>query len=155
MRSSTIFLVFGGIILALLIFTRLSSLSVAHGPVMGTVNKFMTAVAENDLSTLQKLTDPNTVRLSRAGSKLVSMHCAGITPYDGAFLKRPAVTWGYVELVGLSIKPNTEPEVVENVGLASVALANGGRIYLHQVDNQWKLFYLARPEDEKKDDAQQ
>ncbi len=153
MRSSTTFLIFGGILLLAAILSMISSNSTRSNPAVRTARDFFTALQSNDTPKLLSLTDTDAAQVTTAGGKVVSIIFKG-GPLDqhGAFSRRDKNMLSYAELSALSLKLNVDPVVVEDIGMAAVPLSNGAKIYLHRADKNsaWKVFYISKPEDEQK-----
>lgn len=148
MRSSTTFIVFGGLVLVLLLFTVISQFSTAQQPSVRVSNKFLHALATQDSATILKLLDTTTAKPSLAGTKLTGISFTEVVPYDSAFARRPATKWTYLQLAALQAEADTSPVIAGT--LATIEMKGGAKLHLHQVDGAWKVFYISHAEDEKK-----
>lgn len=152
MRSSTIFIVFGIILVGFILFIKLSENSAAHGPEMTAARGFLQAVADQDVKALEGLLDPATSTMATAGTRLTAIRFDECSPIGGAFARRPGVLYNYLQLSQLDISKDTQPTVVKQANIATVDLTNGGKIYLkdEKKDGHWRVIYIAKPEDEAK-----
>ena len=151
MRSTTIFVVFGGLLLAMVLFAALNHYFTNAHPVVRTVKQFMQSVATGDAVTVERIVDTSKyATVTKADSQLGSIRFTGNTPTEGAFAQRPEAVWTGGNLQKLAIDPKTPPVIVESQGAATIKLTNGGKIYFHKVGEAWKIYYISKPEDEVK-----
>jgi len=150
MRSSSTFLIFGGILLAVLLFAAISSYATKTNPAVRVAADFFSALHKNDTAKLQSLTDTDAVKLTLAGNKVVSAIFKGGALYPGAFSRREKTMWSYSEMTHMALNLKVDPVVGEDIGMAAVPLTNGAKIYLHRIEGKWKVFYISRSEDEQK-----
>ena len=144
MRSWTTFIVFGGILLALILVYGISQLSTASDPVMRTAQQFLDAVKKNDAATAEALIDPSMGRISKAGNKILSVKFNETSKIvNAAFNKKESISWDYLELSSLALDLNLKPVILDN-NLAGAPLQFGQKIYLRRIGNDWKIFYIAR-----------
>ncbi|MHB9131725.1 MAG: hypothetical protein ACYDBB_11635 [Armatimonadota bacterium] len=150
MRSSTTFLIFGGIVAALILLAAFAKTSSANNPAIRTADAFIKAVAQHDAAAVQKLVDPAGCKVTKAGNRLGGLSFAEVTPGAGAFLKKPAVVWSSIELSRMVRESSVDPVFDNEHGLASVPMKGGFKFYLHR-DGQgiWLIYYIAKPEEKK------
>ena len=149
MRSSSIFLIFGGLLIAILLFTGLSRHSTDMHPVMKTVSTFLNAVNARDSTAIREALDLSLAKPTWVGSgdstKLVSLNFPDYTPPNsGPFVKLKAQQWTRNQLAALIVDNTVENPVMNSANLASVIMADGSRMYLHLVGMDWKIFYITR-----------
>ena len=149
--SSSIFRVFGILVLALLVFAVLSQLSGLNDPVTKTATTFLTAAQNGDAETVKKLVDPAMADVVAAGSKLTGVHFKAQNVFQGAFSSQPEVMWQALDLSSVSVPRDTQPTISDD--MSSVALArngdNGGHVLMHRdKTGAWKIFYITKPENE-------
>ena len=142
MRSWTTFLIFGAIIVALVIFANLSKVSTARHPVVRASQAFFSTIEKNDAAALKLMCDQDAVSIAKAANNIVSVNFAAAHPVDGPFANQPAASWSYNDLQGLQVDLNANPNVLDQTGLATVTLTNGGSIYLRRIKGEWKVYYL-------------
>lgn len=146
MRSWTTFYVFGGILVALVLFYWLSQRTTYQVPAVRACQQFIDAVKRNDAVTAKGLLDPKKCQIATYGSN----HIININFMDTssivniAFAKQDAVSWDYQALLELKIEPNAKPTILENDDLARVPLNLGRSAYLRRIAGQWKIFYITK-----------
>lgn len=145
MRTWTIFIVFGVIVLGFFLYANLAKSSTASHPVVRTAKQFFDAVARKDAATVKKLTDPSTCTVDKAGNTFVSLKFGEVAPFAGAFVRSKAVQWRYDELSNLVLDEDTSPRVLESDNLATLQLTNGLQMYLRrQPGGNWVIFYISK-----------
>ncbi len=158
MRSWTTFLVFAGIIVALVLLFAVNRISNTRHPVTIASMDFLDAVTSSQLSKVTALLDPKSASTTTAGPELASVRFKECTVGDtGAFGHLPAIIWSTMEIKSLVIDETRTPTVTDDgtssgAGLATVLCKNGSKILLRRTsgDAPWRIFYLAKPDDKDK-----
>ena len=156
MRSWTTFLVFGGIIVAIVLLFAFSRISNSTNPVTQASMNFLDAVANSQLTTVNALLDPKSSTTTTVGSQLASVKFNECTVGDtGAFGHLASVIWSTMEIKALTIDETRAPVVTEDTtgaGLATIQCKNGAKILLRRgsPDAPWHIFYLAKPDEKDK-----
>ena len=139
MRSSTTFFIFLGLVAAVALFLWISSLTSSSDPVMKAAETFVNGITHNDAAAVQSVLDPAKVKLIPAGNRIVSLKFSAIAG-SGAFTKRDEVTMSYSDFAKIEIDRAKAIAKADN-GLATVPCGQYS-LYLRQVGNDWKVFYL-------------
>jgi len=154
MRSTTTFLVFGAIIVAVVLIAAFTKFSNSSNPATQAASAFLTAAANSDLPTMRAVTDPKLMSITSAGTRFVGVKCNETTiPQSGAFGHLASLVWSNSEIAPLTIDPIKDPVITGDASseLAVVYLTNGGLIYLHRRNGgDWRVFHLAKPSEKKK-----
>ena len=147
MRNTTTPLVIGGIFLLFLIYAGLSSNTTTSNPALQAATTFLQAVNDNDFATLERVSQPGTVKFARSGSVLSGIRFEETTPFKGAFSQLSGVVWGYTELTNLAVGKDVFPVVSGDLGIATVETTNKSNIYLrlNETDHTWRVYYIAKP----------
>lgn len=145
MRSTTTFLVFGGILLLLIIGTGVNKMFSHPDPVYATAQSFVKALHTSDAPTIQRLIDSAYGEAVMAGPNVSVIQFKAQAPFEGADSSLKPESWGYIELATLDIKDGALPVVAEN--MATLEMADGQVMYLRRNDKdmQWKITYISRP----------
>lgn len=147
MRSTSIFVVFGGLLVALLVWTIMNNLTTSGDPAMKTAQAFMLAVSKQDAATLTSLVDKDTTEVTKAGNNITSLQFKELNATEGAFLKCPAYTWTYADLSTLTMSTEDPLYHAADSSLATVSYSHDVKMYLHKdkADGKWKVFYITAP----------
>ncbi len=151
MRSSTTFLVFGGLVAVLVIYSLITQKQQTQSPPVQAATAFLAALKTNDAAAVTALTDAKTTRVVAAGNHIISLRFSKIAPFPGAFIEKPQAVWSYAELTRLTLDSVSTPVLITNEktkeAVATLALNSGYKAYLHTVNGTWTIFYLDRAEE--------
>lgn len=145
MRTSTTFLLFAVIILAFVFFSFFTSRTEREKPYAKAATMFMTAVKNNDIETVKRVTDSKTVEVYTVGKKITAIRFNEVAAYQGAFARSPQVVLPYVVLTDMDIVTKAKPFVLPEENLVYIQMSRKNKIYLRVVDGEWKVFYLTEP----------
>lgn len=143
MRSWTIVVVFGAILLVAVGFAMFSSNAVKKEPAVLAISSFMQAVKDEDGTAVEKLVDPAFITIVKtANGRLTNMNCKGgaIIP-DAAFSRTNKYEWTNKQLSTLTLDQNG-PSIDHPSGIASVGFDGSIRMYLKETNGVWKIVYL-------------
>lgn len=140
--TSNIFRVFGILVLLLLIYTVLTWSFNTKDPVLNAVTQFLTVMKQQNRAELGNVIDMSNAEVTFAGDKASTITFKAVNIYHGAFSKRPEVNYSALELSTMQIRLNERPTRAKEEAIASVVLMDGGMIYLRQIGDQWKVFYI-------------
>lgn len=147
MRSSTTFIIFFGLVLVVLIVGIISSVTTSRSPVVKAAETFVKGVKDNKPDDVASVIDPKYAHLISVGDTLKSINFDAIALGNGSFVKKPAVKWSNVDLLTVQLDTAVQPVTVQIGDTPTATLSCGPfKIYLHQVGNDWKVFYIDKPE---------
>ena len=145
MRSWTIFILFGIVLVALLIYTQLAKYSTTTHPAVLAAQSFFNAVKSNSAAEATKYLDTTNATLHANGNFIVSLDFKETMPANGAFLRQPAAHWTYATLTSMSVDTDTQPREDDTASIATVRLSGGYTALLKKGDTGWKLHYILQP----------
>ena len=156
--TSNLLRILGILLLIVLIYVVISSFNRATQPATKTAVEFMTALTDHDLATVEKLLDASTATVSHVDNTITGLEFKEQHVGTGSFSKVDPVKYSYLELTSRQIPRDAEAKISPDNTLATVPLqvlvngkpASGGSIHLRQAQGQWKVFYIAQPEETKR-----
>lgn len=147
MRSSSVFVTFGAVLIIILLWSIYNNVATAHDPVQRAAQNFFAAVAQQDAAKTEQFVDPSTVTITKVDNKITSFAFTAIHG-GGVFTANPTSLWTYTDLMALTTVPNLQPDVANDTGVATILMSEGVKMYLHRMGKgnaAWKVFYISAP----------
>ncbi|MHB0938379.1 MAG: hypothetical protein ACYDCO_22020 [Armatimonadota bacterium] len=153
--TSNLLRILGILVLIVLIFVVISTFNRATQPATKAAVEFMNAVNGQDLASVEQLMDTSVSTISHVDNTITGIEFKEQHVFPGSFSKASAVKYSYLELTNRRIPRDAEATMTPDNKMATVPLeitvngkpADGGSIYLREVEGQWKIFYIEQPKE--------